>query len=270
MATSESSALFNSSIAEAIRDKLLFSFELADIIFVMGNGGEEIPAHKLLLSIRSPFFKNKFYDNLGDLKSGVDTMEVLDCDPKVFKSLIEFIYCDEVNIDTDIAEEMFLAAIKYRVVALISLFQEKIDLKSLFKNHLSVYNCFDLLVATKQLHDKELRKNCYEFIAEHCEELLDNDTFLELTWKDFTCIFKLETVTAPEIEIFKLLDKWVQKNVSSRQRDDFLGNEACDIKNMVRLQFCSADDIKKIIRPTHLIPVHKLSDLVLIKNHACY
>ena len=119
-------------------EKLLEAKEGADVTFEVE--GEEFPAHRLVLAMRSPVFKAMLYGSMREKDSNrivIDNMQ-----PAIFKVLLHFIYTDELpdamdDLDGDDKKEMIrhllVAADRYGMERLkcmcVSILSEGIDVK---------------------------------------------------------------------------------------------------------------------------------------------
>ncbi|XP_021757265.1 BTB/POZ and MATH domain-containing protein 3 isoform X2 [Chenopodium quinoa] len=61
-----------------------------DIVFKVGD--EKFNAHKLVLAARSPVFRAQFFGLVGNPK--MDTVEVEDVEPSIFKAMLMYVYSD--------------------------------------------------------------------------------------------------------------------------------------------------------------------------------
>lgn len=84
---------------------LLENKKFSDITIVLGE--TKIQAHKAILAARSPVFESLFMENS-------TTIEINDVQPEIFRTLLQYIYTDELkNIDN--ANELLIAATKYNL-----------------------------------------------------------------------------------------------------------------------------------------------------------
>jgi len=91
-------------------NKLLLSSASSDVVFVVD--GEEIPAHKLVLTTRLPYFEQLFSSGMREAVSNRVTIE--DVDAATFKQLLRYVYCGQLPDDMDKSPERFLpSAEKY-------------------------------------------------------------------------------------------------------------------------------------------------------------
>jgi len=71
--------------------ELFKSRDHADVTFFVD--GQEIKAHKCILSARSTYFRRMF--SSGMIEDKTNEIRVEDCEPAVFREMLKFIYCDE-------------------------------------------------------------------------------------------------------------------------------------------------------------------------------
>jgi speckle-type POZ protein len=96
--------------------KLLQQKENTDVTFMVG--GQAFPAHKTVLAMRSPVFKDDLY---GTTTGGKDTDPIIaidDMQPVVFEALLHFIYTDSLpapmdNIGGQTIRHLLVAADRY-------------------------------------------------------------------------------------------------------------------------------------------------------------
>jgi len=108
-------ALRSSATLSRDLDQLLQSGGSADFTFEVE--GEEIPAHKIILSSRSSYFRALF--NSGMSEATTNRLVVDDIDATTFKAVLKFLYCGRLP------EDLRPSAMKYIPVA------EKYDIEDL-------------------------------------------------------------------------------------------------------------------------------------------
>ena len=135
----------------AERNKYMFNNPLlSDIKFSFPGNDTIIPAHKYVLAVSSSVFFAMFY---GDLAETKDTIDIIDCDPDTFLSLLRFIYCDEAIFkDTDSAVKVMFLADKYDVPSLTSEIVKYLD------GEMDPSSAFELLAFARQLNEKGLER----------------------------------------------------------------------------------------------------------------
>ncbi|GBM61696.1 Speckle-type POZ protein B [Araneus ventricosus] len=160
----------SSSFTEAIKS-LLEEGTLSDVS--LRTDSKSFPAHKCILSARSPVFKAMFN---GDMKEKTSKfVEIPDLDEDTLRELLSYIYTDMVTeLEWRGATDLYRAADKY----------ELLDLKrrcSIFlKSDLSVSSVCTVLVLADLHHDQELRETAQDFVMRQEEDFFTSDT-----WRSF-------------------------------------------------------------------------------------
>ncbi|TVU42589.1 hypothetical protein EJB05_09007, partial [Eragrostis curvula] len=145
--------------------RLLAEKEGSDVTFEVQ--GEAFEAHKIVLAMRSPVFKAKFYGPDCDESAGCFTID--DMRPAVFRAMLHFIYTDSLpceqddDLATDSKQEMIrhllVAADQYRVKRL------KLMCEDILCRSLSVGNVATTLSFAEEHALCILKDNCIEFIT---------------------------------------------------------------------------------------------------------
>ena len=78
--------------------------ESSDVVFAVA--GEDIPAHKVILATRLPYFKVLFASGMRE--SGTNRVVVDDIDALTFKAVLKFIYCGDFPEDVGTSAEVYL------------------------------------------------------------------------------------------------------------------------------------------------------------------
>ncbi|KAK1662952.1 hypothetical protein QYE76_051111 [Lolium multiflorum] len=116
-----------SNITEQL-GKLLDAKDGADVIFEVQ--GEELPAHKLVLAMRSPVFKALLYGSMKEKDS--NRVIIDDMQPAIFKVLLHFIYTDSLppKMDDDLEGDDKKEVTRHLLVAADRYAMERLKLMS--------------------------------------------------------------------------------------------------------------------------------------------
>ncbi|KAG8187276.1 hypothetical protein JTE90_019165 [Oedothorax gibbosus] len=143
----------------------IFLPKLSDITLMIGD--VRFPAHKAVLSARSPVFTKMFSSDMIEAQSGV--VKITDIDIAVMNMMLQYIYSAKVDIlNQDSAVKLFSAADKYEVTSL----KEKCS--AYLKEVLCSDNACDLLVLADMHGDIELKDFVKEFISAHADTILES------------------------------------------------------------------------------------------------
>lgn len=144
--------------------------QFSDINFLVGNGNQKqrMSAHKIILSSWSTVFEAMF---CGSLATKSDEIEIPDVEPAAFINLLNFVYFNDVEVNSETVMSTLYAARKYNVLAL-----EKQCVKFLKKN-VNSENIFFLLNQARFYDLRKLKKHCINFFK---KELSCDNCFLLL------------------------------------------------------------------------------------------
>jgi len=123
--------------------------EYADIIFVVER--TEIPAHRGIIVARCDVFRNIF-------RSAKSNVIPIDAPLSAFKSFLEFVYTDSLNIPSDQIFELYVLSKKYNVIKLKELVMHD------FGVYLTIANIVNTTDHTFKLDAPELEQICRKFI----------------------------------------------------------------------------------------------------------
>ncbi|KAI4305807.1 hypothetical protein L6164_029150 [Bauhinia variegata] len=163
---------------------LLENKEGSDVTFNVA--GETFPAHKLVFAARSPVFRCKFIDSLGEEKEEV---AVTDLEPKVFKAMLHYIYRDSLiedvetipttsSIESPVSEsltaKLLAAADNYGLDRL------KFMCESRLCKDICVSSVANILTLADNCHATELKAVCLKFSAENLAAVMRSDGFASM------------------------------------------------------------------------------------------
>jgi alpha-tubulin suppressor-like RCC1 family protein len=162
---------------------LLDSGECADVTFRVG--GEEIVAHRLILTMRSPVFKAMLAwggqpaaaaASSSDGGSGATAIEVEGVEPAVFRQLLRWLYtgqCEEGAIDA-MADHLFEAAAKFSVDDLQALASRTMVAA------LNAEKLCDYFALAHAHDDEELKAACAALVAKDMAAVVQTEGWARL------------------------------------------------------------------------------------------
>ncbi|GFY42259.1 hypothetical protein TNIN_170241 [Trichonephila inaurata madagascariensis] len=131
---------------------------LADIHLKCGS--DVIPAHKSILSVRSPIFLDIFSKEIENKVFIITDIEV-----PVFRFMVTYLYTGKIdNLTIPLVGDLFFAADKYKLKGL------KTACCEYLKSNISFKNAVDIL-ELGDLHDPDLKGFAIEFIRKECDKL---------------------------------------------------------------------------------------------------
>jgi leucine-zipper-like transcriptional regulator 1 len=154
--------------------------DFSDVTFLV----EDTPVwgHKLLLA-RCDYFKAML---CGDMREASgDPVVIPDIQKKVFLTILEYLYTDEVVLDADNAMDLFQAADQFGIGRLKNLCENTI-----LKN-ITIDNAASVLYAADMFNAKELREKCLSFILVHFAEVTKTPAFEEMGRTNIELVFEV-------------------------------------------------------------------------------
>ncbi|GFT17696.1 speckle-type POZ protein-like B [Nephila pilipes] len=125
-------------------------------------GSVAIPAHKNILSMRSPVFSAMFSSEMEETRK--NEVDITDVDVPVLRMMLKYVYTGKVeNLTVSLAGDLLFAADKYLLKGLKSLCSDYL------KSTISIQNVLGIL-SLGDLHDPDLKMFAMDFICEKCDE----------------------------------------------------------------------------------------------------
>ena len=181
--------------------------ELCDIMLNCGN--TLISAHKLILSVSTPYFKSLVENKY---KSDIRELKIDDVDGDAVKIIIEFFYTSAVSVDDVTVWTLLPAAYLLQVEEIQNLCCDFLSSQLQLENCLRIHG-----IATKCLCSGLLKEST-EFIKTNFDQILDEEVFLELSLKDLVSHLKrLNGMGLEDSKILQAVKCWLIHSVDDRQ-----------------------------------------------------
>ena len=231
------------------RNKYMFNNPvMSDIKFAFPNK-QTIPAHKYVLAISSPVFFAMFY---GDLAEKSETVDITDCDPEVFLQFLRYLYYDDANFrDVNSAIQVWCTADKYDVP---SLAKECVKFIDAFMDPL---NAFDIIPYARRFDRQDLEKVCWEVIDCNVQEIVADDSFLEVKHEVLLSFVERSSLPIDELTLFKAVDRWAarrckeaNKTANGANKRSVLGG---DLLKHIRFSLMSPQQFSDVVLPTEVL-----------------
>merc|ERR1719510_1103145 len=140
--------------------------------FVLHVGANKIHCHKLILSMTSTYFRRMFESNMKEARNNY--VHLKDIDFTTLKSLVKFMYCDEID-DSKITLNLIKAADRFEVMRL-----REICCKKLREKDINLKNVA-MLWETAYVHSiGELIHDCVAFMTINWKSLVKDEKIIQL------------------------------------------------------------------------------------------
>lgn len=151
---------------------------------ILSVDSDKVYCHKLVLALTSKFFKNTFSYDRPEIK-------LTDIDLKTLKSLLNFMYQDEIS-GNDIDSKLLIASAKYEVLRLKEICIQHLSNSLNQKNVVEIWNAAHYCKAEELLHD------CLVFMTKHWNVLNKNDDIQEVAENYPRMLFIISSLLAEE------------------------------------------------------------------------
>ncbi|KAI5011436.1 hypothetical protein ZWY2020_013573 [Hordeum vulgare] len=206
-----------SDIAEHL-GRLLREKESTDVVLEVK--GEDFPAHKIVLAMRSPVFKAELY---GAMRAkNMSRIIISGMQPAVFEVLLHFIYNDSLPAMDDIGQDDYQETIRHLLVAADRYAMErlKITCEGILCDNIDVKTVVTTLALAAQHHCGRLSDACVRFIGSLSTTELD-DVIASQGYIELKAICPLALV-----ELWEMTCR-IGRSKSSLQVDGSLASIAC-------------------------------------------
>ncbi|OXU26477.1 hypothetical protein TSAR_009240 [Trichomalopsis sarcophagae] len=177
MDTDHYASIKNQTFEKKLSDELVSLLDdekYSDVTITIEDN--EIEAHKLILAARSPVFASLLMENdTGNNNENSSSIEITDVKPKVFRMLLRYIYTDKIDgVDSDVAKDLLVAAIKYDVEGLRETCEE------ILYNSINVGNAIEILDIADQYNITELKSKASKFVAKNAPNVIQSTGYKSL------------------------------------------------------------------------------------------
>ena len=234
---------------------LYLSETFSDITLIVD--GHRLPAHRVLLAARSDYFRALLY---GGMKESQESdIEIKVTSLQAFKYLMKYLYCGHIQLKSFKEEtilEIFCLSHEYGFVELENAISDYL------KNVLSIRNVCVIYDTANLFQLSQLADVCRTFIDRQAQEVIRSESFYGLSVSTLKEMISRDSFCAPEIEIFRAVCEWSQRN--SSQCPELLK----EIMDCIRLPLISTNDLLSIVRNSGLVDPNDILDAIQAKSQS--
>lgn len=232
---------------------LFTTSEHSDVTFVLDDG-TEIASHRLILAIRSSFFRAMLFN--GFQESHQPKVSLHDTNSTAFRAILEYMYTSKIefsNVDLDILLEYLSLAHRYDLSQLITAISEY------FKEILKNDNLCSIFNAAYFFQLTDLIDFCMQYSDKHADQLLEDPSFCKLTGDSLKELLIRDSFCVSELKIFNAVRTWYKANPT-------MGDSLRTLIGLVRLPLISQNELLNFVRPTGLIEPDDLLDAIAVQT----
>lgn len=176
--------------------------KFSDIFFSFPNEPdfERIPAHKLMLSIRSPVFEAMFY---GDLAETAPEVKIEDIAGSLFTKVLKYIYTDKIDdINGDNVTKILYMSTKYQIKQLTSVCEKYLN------EAVDIDNVCTILTQARFFQLTPLIDKCMSLIEKEASQVIQTEDFLAVPKDTLAAILHSDNLCVKEVCLFKAVTSW--------------------------------------------------------------
>ena len=245
------------------RNAYMFDNELmSDVSFTCGESSRIFHAHKYVLATSSAVFFAMFYGNLAEKESPIC---IPDAEEESFEEFLRFLYTDACKITAENAIVVMYLAKKYLVSSLVEKCCEILEAS------IKPDNAFAVLKQAVQFDEKELEEKCWNIVLEKPLECINSEAFCSIGSCTLNAFLKKETPFITEMELFKAILKWTDKECERQginiehdktARRRILGDSVYEIPFLAM----SLENLVKYVSPTGILTA---TEILSISQKLC-
>lgn len=187
--------------------QLRFQPKLADVTLLVG--GRELPCHRGLLALSSPYFHAMFAGDFAESFSA--RVELRDMEPAVVAQLVDFVYTGRLTITQGNVEALTRTAARLHFPAV-----QKVCGRYL-QQQLDATNCLGICEFGEQQGLLGVAAKAWAFLRENFEAVAQEDEFLQLSQERLaTCLAGDLLQVQPEQSRLEALLRWVRHDPQAR------------------------------------------------------
>ncbi|KAG1652192.1 BTB/POZ domain-containing protein 3 [Nymphon striatum] len=242
------------------RNAAMFNNELmSDVHFIVGVKGstQRIPAHKYVLATGSSVFFAMFY---GGLTACTNEIEIPDIEPSAFLALLRYLYCDEINLETDNVLAILYAAKKYIVPHLAR------ACVAFMETSLTARNACVLLSQSRLFEESDLMQRCWEVIDAQAAMALTSEGFTEIDIDTLKSILARETLNIKEIDLFEATLRWAKAECLRDNIEPSTDNQRKVLKdalNLIRIPAMKLEEFANGAAQSGILNLQEITDIFL-------
>lgn len=236
---------------------LCLSSEYSDVTLIVE--GQRIPAHKVILAASSDYFRALLY---GGMRETNQSEVELQAPLQAFKALLRYVYSGHMGLSMlreDTVLDMLGLAHQFN-------FQElEAAISDYLRQVLALRNVCSVLDAARLYGLESLMDYCYNFLDKNATDILQHESFLQLSVEALHGLLERDSFFAPEVDIFKAVCNWFNANQLWVKSE---GVEAPveKILKCVRLTLMSLEELLTVVRPFALVTPDMLLDAIQEKT----
>ncbi|XP_055523833.1 kelch-like protein 40b [Wyeomyia smithii] len=200
---------FQFSLRLEDRDEQLYNNEyFSDVTFLVGDNGEPIYGHKLILTLASEVFYAQFNGQFKEARQSDEPIIVTDIQPPIFRDVLRYMYCQKIDLSEDNLIEVYYASQKYLLSGLNKLCEQFCTSK------INESNVMKFLNENTKHEFEVVNKNCLAVICDNPLVCFEHVGFLNLKKKVLEMIAGSARINCSQEQLETAIVKWAKGDES--------------------------------------------------------
>lgn len=233
--------------------QLCMSDDYSDVTFIVET--QRLPAHRVILAARSEYFRALLYGGLSETTQSEINLKI---PLEAFKALLRYIYSGHMSL-SQMKEENILDTLglanQYGFTEL------ELAISEYLRQVLSLNNVCAILDAARLYNLEGLTNVCHIFMDQNAPEILEHETFKQLSKESLEEILRRDSFFAPEVQIFVAVSEWCKHNSNI---------DIESVVSYVRLPLMNLEQLLTVVRQSGILDPEKLLDAIEEKTTSKY
>ncbi|XP_065364039.1 BTB/POZ domain-containing protein 9 [Calliphora vicina] len=236
----ELTELFSAQMAQ-----LCLNDDYSDVAFIVED--QRLPAHRVMLAGRSEYFRALLYGGLSESKQSEIHLKV---PVDAFKALLRYIYSGHLSL-TQMDEDNILDTLG--LANQYGLSELELAISDYLRQYLALSNVCAILDAARLYNLEKLAKVCLTFMDRNAADILQQESFKNLSKESLQEVLRRDSFFAPEVQIFVAVWEWCKHNKNV---------DIQSVVSYVRLPLMNLEHLLQVVRPSGILEPDKLLDAI--------
>ena len=192
--------------------------QLCDVVLKVGS--REIPAHRLVLSACSRYFRAMFTNQMLESKQLCITLS--DVDEGSMEEIVDFAYTGRISIHEDNVQHVLKAS------SILQLSEIVAACCAFLKGQLHATNCLGIATFAQAHGCTSLGDRAMEYVQDNFSEVVEGEEFLQLSLENILALLGSDLIqVTSEESVFEAMYKWLLHDLPSRRQQHALSLLRC-------------------------------------------
>lgn len=236
-------------LAEAMRT-LLHDENFSDVVFVVGESGRRIHAHRNILAARCAPFYSMFVGKM--LEATQAEILIPNIEPEVFSAILEFLYTGSLELKVETVFQIYKGADQYLLEDV------KAACRGFIHQSLNIDHALCLLENARTCKFMDIYQVCLGYAAANASILLKTPDFLDLGEETVQDLLDRHDIDMKEIDVFQCVKQWGERRAAESGRT--VNQELESVIQRIRFPLMSQDELFEIVEPSGVAPSKMIMD----------